>query len=441
MSLNVRKIGIKAYSARPLRRLIWYIRNVLRRIGPLRRLISKGYYLLWQARILRRAQEAGTVYDVFRTYWIEPQRIKESIVPAHLKTGQNSRSKSREEYGLIIGGDWDLETVPFESLDVFRAFEQHFVEGRDWRQTDYYRRVADGINAGNPRWGCSTLASFHERLKCLDDLYEDIKEHGYRSQPEMGVCGRRGEQDEILVHIGRNGDYIFATGRHRLSLANLIGIEKVPVKLGRRHSDWVKFRGEIMAYARENGGKVYHPIAHPDLQDIPFRHGTRRLDLMARHAPPGGGGRLLEIGAHWGFFSIAFEKMGFNCTAVENLPRNAYILRKLRRAENCRFKIIQSSIFDAKIEKVYDVVLALNIFHHFLKDKWSYEKLVRLLERLEIKVMFFQPHLEGDRQMNSAYRRYSEEEFVEFIKEKAHLSKSLFLGRDTDGQAIYKIEK
>ena len=152
-------------------------------------------------------------------------------------------------------------------------------------------------------------------------------------------------------------------------------------------------------------------------------------------------GRLLDIGSHWGYFCHMFEEIGFDCYAVESDSRHIYFLEKIKRAGNREFKVIPKSIFEySDIENLhFDVVLALNIFHHFLKEKDSYFKLQDLLKRLKMKEMYFQPHHTNDSQMENAYRNYSEEEFVEFVLQSSMLNEAKFLGRAQDGRGIYKL--
>jgi cyclopropane fatty-acyl-phospholipid synthase-like methyltransferase len=153
------------------------------------------------------------------------------------------------------------------------------------------------------------------------------------------------------------------------------------------------------------------------------------------------GGRLLDIGANWGYFCHKFEEIGFDCYAVEIERVNLYFLEKLKRAENRRFKIINKSIFEYQdIENSsFDVVLALNIFHHFLKDRASYYKLIDLLGKLKLGEMYFQPHCLGEPQMEGAYKNYSEEEFVKFILEASKLTKAELIGATQDGRKLYKL--
>ena len=149
----------------------------------------------------------------------------------------------------------------------------------------------------------------------------------------------------------------------------------------------------------------------------------------------------MDIGAQWGYFCHRFEEIGFDCYAVEISPIDVYFLEKLRRADNKKFTIIPKSIFDYKdLENIeFDVVLALNIFHHFLIYEESYLKLVNLLHKLRVKEMFFEPHTEEFFQNKNPYKNFSEKEFVQFILKNSKLNKSHYIGTAQDGRKIYKL--
>jgi hypothetical protein len=84
-------------------------------------------------------------------------------------------------------------------------------------------------------------------------------------------------------------------------------------------------------------------------------------------------------------------------------------------------------------------VLALNIFHHFLKNEESYFKLLNLLKDLKMREMYFQPHLPNEPQMRGAYKNYSVEDFVAFILKASRLSRAEFIGSAEDGRRLYKL--
>jgi hypothetical protein len=50
-------------------------------------------------------------------------------------------------------------------------------------------------------------------------------------------------ENEILVDITRTGEPRFVTGRHRLSIAKMLGLNRIPVAVVARHPDWINGRG------------------------------------------------------------------------------------------------------------------------------------------------------------------------------------------------------
>lgn len=200
----------------------------------------------------------------------------------------------------------------------------------------------------------------------------------------------------------------------------------------------MKFRKEILLYIKtEMGGKAYQPLLHPDLTDIPSIWCNERFRIIKRYLNMNEG-CLLDIGAHWGYFCHKFEEIGFNCTAIEDSPKNLYFLRKLKRAGNASFKIINKSIFDSEDFLNFDVVLALNIFHYFLKEEESYYKLKKLFNRLKVREMYIQTDESEEIKTRSRYKNYSPEEFVDFVEKNSNLTKADCIG-EVRGSKLYKL--
>ena len=408
------------------------LRTALKHIPGLRPLVKRGRYWRWRLQNRLQTHHLAGVLDANRTLSVDPARIRDISVRDEIDT--------YAERGQIVGGDWDRNRKPFAELDAYQAFTAHFNDGVAWAQTAFYRRLLGEIEQGRIRWDCSSQEELDRRFLWLEQLYADIRDHGYKSQPELdaGADDPLAVEDEVVVAITRDGEFLFVDGRHRLSIAKLLDLPRIPVKVTRRHADWFRFRQEILNYAREHNGNIYHPLTHPDLSDIPAFHEEERFDMLAAHLSLSAGS-LLDIGAHWGYFCHRFEAIGFDCTAVENDPVNLYFLRKLKQAEQRRFTIIDRSIFDLSEGGDYDVVLALNIFHHFLKTEAVYGQLIDLLGRLHTRIMFFQAHHPEGAQMRGAYRNYAADEFVAFILEHSHLSTAEYLGKARDGRPIYKL--
>jgi hypothetical protein len=200
----------------------------------------------------------------------DPYRLRR-VDPAAIRKVAGRFGRMYQSAGVIEAGDWDRTDERFEEMDVYRAYEAHFEDGVPWQETDFYDRVLDELAAGEQRWGCSSKADFDARCERLDDLYETIASEGFRSQAELATDGggTLGEptrlpterwKDEIAVHVDRNGEFLFADGRNRLSIAKLLDLDAIPVRVLRRHADWQATRD-----AAARGEPVAVDSTHPDL--------------------------------------------------------------------------------------------------------------------------------------------------------------------------------
>lgn len=399
---------------------------------------SYARFGLWKAQMSFRAVTVPPEFDIHRTCHVNPADI-EYVCEDPLNTIVARKYANR---GKIADGDWDLLQNRFEETDVYQAFEQHFNQKCPWSETPLYKRVMKELESGAVAYDCRSKQQYDQKLNRIDKMYADIRQNGYRSQQAIAKEENhpyKGE-DEISVCIGRDGDLLFEDGRHRLCLAKILKLEKVPVKITMVHKKWHAFRMEILDYAGTHDHQVYQRLRHPDLQSIAFLHGEERWELM-RPALPFAQGSLLDIGAHWGGWSSRFEDAGFQCHAVESSVKDAYFMRKLARAENKKFEIYNVSIFDYQGPLKHDMVLALNIFHHFIKEKRSFQKLQDLLKRLDMRAMLFQPHIQGEHTMKGAYLDFDNQQFIDFILDNSTLNRSTFIGTAPDDRNIYLLEQ
>ena len=346
------------------------------------------------------------------------------------------------DMGKVLAGNWDTDVIAFEELDVYRALRDRFVKGVSWEQTSFFHNILNKIESGTVKWDCRNKQDLVARTCELDALYREIKNHGYKLQSETPneTAFPYHTYDEVSVCIGRNGQFLFDDGRHRLSIAKILKLQTIPVQVTTRHKEWDDFRQQILAYAEEHGGMVYSPLLHPDLSHIPSVHGHKRFDIIKSHLPLTHGD-LLDIGAHWGYFCHRFEAEGFNCYAVESAELHLKFLEKLKQAEGKRFHIIRESIFDYREKTNFDVVLALNILHHFLKTKSFYTQLVAFLNRLDMQVMYLGTHCSGEGQMKHAYRNFQPAEFVDFILSNSCLNQSKLISITEDNRELHMLWK
>lgn len=177
---------------------------------------------------------------------------------------------------------------------------------------------------------------------------------------------------------------------------------------------------------------------------MPHVHGFDRWPTIEAHLPREGG-TALDIGANAGLFSFALARSGYTVTAVERSEKEAYVLRRLVAASELPIRVIKSSIFDAPLGDHYRVVLALNIFHHFLKTEPTLHRLERLLRDLATDHVFFESHDPEEVQMRGAFFNPAPQEFAAWVAERVGLDvvrligqpedRSLFLLTSRDGAA------
>ena len=395
-------------------------------------------------RWLRNSKERSRFY-----YWRLVWFIREKFLPRryvsdpyltseiHLISPAKIAYKTIDEFNYlrdhnkVVGGDWDIPLSRFEDHLFFRSYEELVKGNRKWSETAYYKHHLMEILNGKERWGCRSKSEWDQRCKLLDNIYTDIKENGYHPQQI---------EDYISVNIDRHGHLLFNDGRHRLTFCKLLGIREIPIRITVRHSKWVKLKNQIYDFAKSRRGKVYAPITHIDLQSVPSLYGHKRFELIRQNLTPPYRGTVLDIGSHWGYFSHKFEELGFDCLAVENDPENLYFLKKLKKAEDLNFTVFDKSIFSLDTSrKKHDIVLALAIFHHFTKEKKTYNQLVKFLQDLNIGEMYFEPPDPTEPQMQSAFRNYSCEEFINFIVQNSCLEHYKLIGCAEDGRKLYKL--
>lgn len=360
--------------------------------------------------------------DIDKTLWLSPRKL------VYCTSGDFGIYDFK---GAVKAGDWDRSGSKFEDLDVFVAFKEVFMEGKSWPQTVFYQRIQESLKTGGFLYGCADQNALQDRCNELEDLFRAIKYGGYKSQRELHNLAA---DDEVTISIGRDGDLLFSGGAHRLAIAKLLGIEKIPVRVAVRHLEWIAFVEKLLSYSGR-----FDCATHPDLRNLPTLHNCEDRFKMIKHNMSVKGGRLLDLGPNLGYFCHRFEDEGFECYAVENSKEVLYFLETLRRAENKKFKIVPKPIYEwPQVDKMrFDVVLAMNVFDHALKTKHSYSQLTTLLQRVKGRELFFETP--NDSQMRDAYRKYTPSEFAQFIIRNSKFKKATVIGKTVNDTTMYRL--
>ena len=122
------------------------------------------------------------------------------------------------------------------------------------------------------------------------------------------------------------------------------------------------------------------------------------------------------------------------------------LANKLRIAADKTFQIVNEDLLNPlglpiTSAKTFDIILALNIFHHYVKTKNDLERLENWLRELSgrFRVMFFESHNPIEKQMTNAYRNYTGDEFAAFILAHVGLSTANCIYVTGDNRKLYKI--
>lgn len=141
--------------------------------------------------------------------WIAPTAIRFKISPVR-----------------DLSGDWDIERRhEFTATAKYRSIVQHFVEGRDWIDTDLFTDTYPRRLARDGRIGRATtlteLAQDYERR--FDGMFEQMRREGFR------LANDRGKPHALPTFlIGRDGEVMIGNqGNHRLAIAKVLGLDEI----------------------------------------------------------------------------------------------------------------------------------------------------------------------------------------------------------------------
>ena len=222
---------------------------------------------LWFRKRINIIRYGSAGPDPFKIIYVNPEEIEKISsrkVPSH---------KSRfEDLGKIKGGNWDKKDIAqayvknekkkfynfyfkpyFSKSCFFKSLERRFKKKEPWENTSYYDYCESKKEINTDK-----------RLNNIDLLFRSIKEAGFKSKTEIENDLVLDRLDDIMVDINRNGEFMFIENRHRLAIARILGIEKIPVRVVCRHKKWQEKR--FQAANTEEKNKKFED--HPDLQNL-----------------------------------------------------------------------------------------------------------------------------------------------------------------------------
>ena len=173
-------------------------------------------------------------------------------------------------YNDILPGDWDcgpgIRRLSSEKKHL--SIIQHFRDGTAWEDTWLFKsNYIPKLERGKTVWGGRTLSDLKRYYETnVDGLHKSIKQNGFIVEFDA-----HGSADIPHVHIGRDGTIVLGSnGNHRIPIAILLGVERVPCYVRARHLEWQLVREKVATMGAERClGLIGRDIAtHPDLKDL-----------------------------------------------------------------------------------------------------------------------------------------------------------------------------
>ena len=212
----------------------------------------------------------------YKTIFVDPNNIIYRQVPrfkkyeiirgSHIKNGEWDKRYTGKKY--IRTNDLEDEIdrrciALYTNYGFHESLKNYINNGFLWKDTKYYQRCI--------KLGASEESMQNEKQK-VDYIYEDVKKKGYKTRQmisEKEGLNPPPEYDEIMVNIGRDGKLIHDDGRHRLSIAKILDLKKIPVRVFVRHEKWQRKRDKIRSVDNldDSSEALAKYSQHPDIPD------------------------------------------------------------------------------------------------------------------------------------------------------------------------------
>ncbi|PKD43255.1 hypothetical protein [Rhodohalobacter barkolensis] len=167
--------------------------------------------------------------------------------------------------GQVLSGDWDLNIIPKnERLKTFSKYigiYERYIEQKEWIETTLFQHYKSLLKKNRQVLGRNSIKEIEAYYEeNIDSLFTAIKTIGIlpAGNGDPGI-------DPLYVHIGRNGEFFYTVeGNHRLSMAIVLNIEKIPVQVWKRHKLWQEKREKILG-DRLIPKNLKKYLNHPDI--------------------------------------------------------------------------------------------------------------------------------------------------------------------------------
>ena len=205
-----------------------------------------------------------------KIYFISPEKIKYCIFPSkfcdftqfglnklHPHAGLNRGFFKEDLFGhtKINSSNWDKKPgILFSKLLEFKALENHYTGKENWKKSKFATRIVEYMKKNKQVHDPRSLKNFksyedflNKRELQIDKMFSSAIKRGiypvdlkiatnnYKKLVPKKIKNIKGKKiyiDNISVVLTKNNNFFFNNhGHHRLSVAKILGLKKVPVRI------------------------------------------------------------------------------------------------------------------------------------------------------------------------------------------------------------------
>lgn len=196
-------------------------------LGGLRTPIARSYRRFHAAFIEMLCKIRGNPLEII---YIDPKSVTKTI--SRYDIGLSTLTY--RHFGTIADGDWDLDGYEINTYGLIYPILKQYLEKTPLDDIPEFNANLDNIRAGGQTDNCRSISEYRKKWQKIIDLCELVKKDGYKPQNQLS-CGH--PLNDVRVQIGRDGAFLFEDGIHRLIIAQLLGLPRIPVIVTRVHAD------------------------------------------------------------------------------------------------------------------------------------------------------------------------------------------------------------
>lgn len=305
------------------------------------------------------------------------------------------------------------------------------------RQTAYYKNALLNLDIFGHYFGAKSEDQLPQQIR----RFVDHAQGKSADQPRQN--GQSPSDSPIRVRPVKHSSYFqVVDGHHRIAIAHARGEQNVPV-VAAPMSVLTPMQERLLDVLWLGGRKeLYQPIDLPEVQEewILVRKCADRIHkiqqfLGEKLAAPGPEAlTYCDLGSSYGWFVAEMAHSGFDAFGVERDPIAAsigHIVYSLPKERIFRSDMVR---FLRETDRRFDVVSCFSVLHHFhMADcGTSPDEVMRLIDRLTGRVLFFDMGHEGEKWFSQRLAGWTQDRIEAWLKKSTSFREVVRLGIDED---------